>query len=73
MMLYGLCVKKWFRIVPIEADVVAEGVDAVQRCIFLKGRKARAIVLRSAGAVSAFEVSSFQRKKRKRSQYETPA
>lgn len=68
-MVYGLCVKKWFRIARIEADVVAGGVDAVHGGgISLKGRKARATVLRSAGAVSAAEASTFPRKKRKRSQ-----
>lgn len=37
-MLDGLCAKKWFRIVQIEADVVAGNVDAVNGGIFLKGK-----------------------------------
>jgi hypothetical protein len=37
--------------------VLASNVYAVRRCIFLKVRKAGAIVPQSAGAVSPFEAS----------------
>lgn len=44
-MLNGLYAKKWFRIVLTEVDVVAGNVDAVNRGIYPKGRKAEAIAL----------------------------
>lgn len=65
MIPHGLCARGWFRIVRIEAAVVAGNVDAVHGGIYPQERKLKVIAPQNAGAVSAFGVSIFQRERKR--------